>query len=112
MDNSDNPALELFEQVLDELQLEHAEIAARRMFGMRSLAVRGKAFAGLSGEDMIFRLDAGSEAHAKAHALPGAKAFDPMGGRPMKAWVQVPLEQSEWWLDLAEEALRSRLAGH
>jgi hypothetical protein len=50
MDNSDNPALERFEQVLDELQLEHAEIAAKRMFGMRSLAVGGKTFARLSGE--------------------------------------------------------------
>ena len=109
MDHSDNPALELFEQVLDELQLEHAEIAARRMFGMRSLAVGGKAFAGLSGEDMIFKLS--GEAHARALALPGARAFDPMGGRPMKAWVQVPFEQSEWWLDLAEEALHAFLTG-
>jgi hypothetical protein len=71
--------------------------------------IAGKRFAGLNGEEMIFKL--GGEAHARALALSGAKPFDPMGWRPIKAWVQVPPEHSELWPDLAEEALDNFLAG-
>ena len=110
MEAPDEGSLELYEQVLDELQLLRPGIASKKMFGMPSLMIAGKPFAGLSGEDMIFKLS--GEAHARALALPGAKPFDPMGGRPMKAWVQVPPEHSELWPDLAEEALHSHLAGH
>ena len=106
----DERSLELYEQVLAELQPLQPEIASKKMFGIPSLTIAGKPFAGLSGEDMIFKL--GSEALARALALPGAKPFDPMGGRPMKAWVQVPPEHSELWPELAEEALHTYLAGH
>ena len=110
MEAPDEGSLELYEQVLDELQLLRPGIASKKMFGMPSLMIAGKPFAGLSGEDMIFKLS--GEAHARALALPGAKPFDPMGGHPMKAWVQVPPEHSELWPDLAEEALHSFLAEH
>jgi hypothetical protein len=70
--------------------------------------IGGKPFAGLHGEDMIFKLD--GEALERALALPGAKHFDPTGGRPMKAWAQVPPEHSELWLDMAEEALYEHLS--
>jgi hypothetical protein len=109
MEAPDERSLELFEQVLAELQLRQPEIASKKLFGMPSLTIGGKSFAGLSGEDMIFKLS--GKAHAKALALPGAKPFDPMGERPMKAWVQVPPEHSELWPDLAEEALHGHLSG-
>jgi hypothetical protein len=49
---------------------------------------------------MVFKLE--GEAHATALALPGAMLFDPSGmGRPMKAWVRVPLEQASQWPRLA-----------
>lgn len=50
-------------------------------------------------------------AGATALALPGAAHLDPSGmGRPMKAWVRVPLEHASEWPSLAgaaAEAVRS-----
>jgi hypothetical protein len=37
-------------------------------------------------------------------ALEGAHLFDPMGGRPMKEWVQVPAAHADEWPRLAELA--------
>ena len=109
MEAPDERSLELYEQVLAELRLLQPEIVSKKMFGMPSLTIAGKPFAGLSGEDMIFKL--GGEALERALALPGAKPFTPMG-RPMKAWVQVPPKSSELWPALAEEALQNHLASH
>jgi hypothetical protein len=76
------------------------------MMGMPTLYLGGKAFAGLWGDAMIFKL-AGAE-HAAALSLPGARLFDPSGvGRAMKAWVQVPLDQSAEWPRLAQQAAGS-----
>jgi len=52
---------------------------------------------------MIFKL--AGRAHAEALALPGATLFEPMAGRPMKAWVQVPATAADHWEMLAEAAL-------
>jgi hypothetical protein len=110
MEKPDEQSLEIYEQVLAELELLRPEVTSKKMFGLPSLMIAGKPFAGLNGEDMIFKL--GGEALARALALPGAKPFDPMGGRPMKAWVQVPPEHCELWPALAEEALENFLASH
>jgi hypothetical protein len=76
------------------------------MMGMPTLYLRGKAFAGLFGDAMVFKLD--GEPHAAALALPGASLFDPSGmGRPMKAWVRVPLVQAEEWPRFAGSAAHS-----
>lgn len=75
-----------------------------RMFGMPTLKVGGKAFAGYGDGYMTFKL-AGAE-HARALALPGAALFDPSGrGRPMKEWVEVPAVASGEWEALARAAL-------
>ena len=74
-----------------------------KMFGMPCLKNdTGKAFAGFYQEAMVFKL--GGEVHTKALALPGARLFDPMHGRPMKAWVEVPAEHAALWLELARQA--------
>ena len=62
----------------------------------------GKAFAGLYGDDMVFKL--AGQAHAEALALDGAHLFEPMAGRPMKAWVQVPPTHETQWAELARKA--------
>ena len=73
------------------------------MFGMPSMMCRhGRAFAGPYGDDMVFKLD--GEAHAAALTLAGAHLFEPMLGRPMKAWVQVPPTHETQWADLARKA--------
>jgi len=91
-----------FDVLVDELKSE-LDIVGASMFGMPSLKRRGgKAFAGLYGEDMVFKLK--GEAHAAALALAGSQLFEPMAGRPMKAWVQVPPTHETQWADLARKA--------
>jgi len=96
---------------LDHYERTAAELAQTvgatpgRMMGMPTLYLGGKAFAGLFGDAMVFKL--GGEEHTAALALQGAGLFDPSGmGRPMKAWVQVPLEQASDWPVLAASAAR------
>ena len=89
--------------------LEPAGVTGGKMMGMPTLYVGGKALAGLFGDAMVFKL-AGPD-HAAALALPGAVLFDPSGmGRPMKAWVLVPLEHTTEWPRLADRALAAALA--
>lgn len=76
-----------------------------KMFGMPCLKnSNGKAFAGYYQGAMTFKL--GAPWHGEALALPGARLFDPSGmGRPMKQWVEVPIEHASHWLELAREAM-------
>jgi len=70
---------------------------------MPMLYLGGKSFAGLYGNAMVFKLE--GAAHARALGMADASLFDPSGmGRPMKAWVQVPLAHSSEWVDLARAA--------
>jgi hypothetical protein len=62
----------------------------------------GMAQCGLYGDDMIFKLQ--GEDHARALSLAGAHLFEPMAGRAMKAWVQVPPEHQAQYLDLGRTA--------
>ena len=83
---------------------EQAGARPGQMMGMPTLFAGGKAFAGLYGDAMVFKLDGAD--HAAALALPGASLFDPSGmGRPMKAWVKVPLAHAPRWPELAGQAL-------
>lgn len=91
-----------FDALVDDLKNE-LDIVGAAMFGMPSMKRRGgKAFAGLYGEDIVFKLQ--GDAHATALALEGAHLFEPMMGRPMKAWVQVPPTHETQWADLARKA--------
>lgn len=74
------------------------------MFGMPCLKINGKAFAGFHQGTMVFKL-AAPEREA-ALALSGARLFDPMGGRPMKEWVEVPLAHTQRWDEFARHAMR------
>ena len=81
-----------------------AGVKASSMFGMPTLKLDGKALAGLYGEAMVFKLS--GDAHAEALSLRDAHLFDPSGlGRPMKAWVVVPIAHAGHWERLAELAL-------
>jgi hypothetical protein len=91
-----------FVTLLDELSSER-DVVKASMFGMPGIKRRGgKAFCGLYGDDMIFKLE--GEDHAHALGLQGAHLFEPMAGRPMKAWVQVPPEHEMQYEDLARAA--------
>ncbi len=91
-----------FDAVIEELSGE-LDIAKTSMFGMPSVKRRdGLAFAGLYGDDMVFRL--AGDPRDSALALDGAHLFEPMPGRPMPAWVQVPPTHETQWAELARKA--------
>jgi hypothetical protein len=91
-----------FDALLEVLSSER-DVVKASMFGMPGIKRRGgKAFCGLYGNDMIFKLQ--GEDHARALSLNGAHMFEPMAGRPMKAWVQVPPEHEARYLDLGRTA--------
>jgi hypothetical protein len=91
-----------FAALLDELSTER-DVVKVSMFGMPGIKRRGgKAFCGMYGEDMLFKLT--GEDHARALSLEGVHLFEPMAGRPMKAWVQVPPEHVALYADLARAA--------
>src|SRR5689334_6443362 len=83
-----------------------APVKSGKMFGMPCLKhdASGKAFAGFYEGTMVFKLT--GVPHREALQLSGTHLFDPMGGRPMKEWVQVPAEHASRWVELAREALR------
>jgi hypothetical protein len=91
-----------FRTIAAGLASDGAEVSA--MFGMPSLKLSGKAFAGVFGDDLVFKLN--GDAHAKALALSGAVLFDPSGmGRAMKEWVVVPKAHSAHWPDFSRASL-------
>ena len=93
-----------FDAVAEDL-VAGRDVQRASMFGMPSLKRRGgKAFAGLYGDDMVFKLT-DADARERALALPGAHRFAPMEGREMKEWVVAPQAQSEHRPELAEAAV-------
>lgn len=82
-------------------------VVESKMFGMPVWKVNGKALGGPWKEDMVFKLS--GKVLEEALKLPGAISFDPMGGRPMKQWVQLGPEHQEMWSYFAEEAARALL---
>src|SRR3954464_14196569 len=75
------------------------------MFGALCIkAPNGKAGVMFWRDDMIFKLE--DDHLQKALSLTGAKLFDPMGGRPMNGWVQVPNSQNARWKALAKTAMQ------
>ncbi len=94
----------LYEKISKELAGKRGAESSK-MFGMPTLKINGKAFAGLFKNSMAFKLT--GAAHARALGLRGAKLFDPSGmHRPMKEWVQVPFAHSKEWKRFAESALK------
>src|SRR5512143_1593840 len=91
----------LYENIAKELSGRHGAVSTK-MFGMPTLKINGKAFAGMANNAMTFKLT--GAAHKKALGLKGSKLFEPMAGRPMKEWVQVPVTHSPEWKKLATKA--------
>jgi hypothetical protein len=60
----------------------------RTMFGYPAGFVKGRLFMGLHQERLVLRLPA--ESRQRLLATPGAQAFEPVPGRPMREWVAVP----------------------
>ena len=65
---------------------ERDALTEKKMFGGIAFMLAGNMAVGVSGEDLIVRLD--PEAYESALDEPGARAFD-MTGRPMTGWLLV-----------------------
>lgn len=74
-----------------------------QMFGKPCYTLNGKAFVCFFQQQMVFKIT-GNELE-RVLKMEGSKLFDPSGkGRPMKEWVQVPVEFSYIWPELAMQA--------
>jgi len=86
-------------------QIADLPAARRLMFGYPAAFANGQLACGLFGDGMMVRLP--DDERARLLALPGAKVFDPMGGRPMKEYALLPpdlLEDEEavhGWMEKA-----------
>jgi hypothetical protein len=90
-----------FAALLDELSSER-DVVKASMFGMPGIKRRGgKAFCGLYGNDMIFKLQ--GEDHTRALELKGAHFFEPMAGR-YESVGTVPPEHEAQYADLGRAA--------
>ncbi len=94
----------MLDQFVDELQAINPDVVKSQMFGMPTLKVGSKAFASEFKGDMVFKLS--GDVHEQSLRLVGAQLFDPMGGRPMKEWVVIPVAHQAAWGDFARAALR------
>jgi hypothetical protein len=88
------------EDIAEELAGRGVELG--KLFGMRTLTTKGKAFAGPRNGAFVFKLP--PDGVAEALTLKGAELFDPAMGRPMKEWVVVPATHAKRWPALAETA--------
>ena len=75
-----------------------------KMFGALCLKCtnNNKAYLMYWNDLLIFKLT--GDSLKKALELKGAKLFDPMGGKPMRGWVQLDHKHINKWEDLANEA--------
>lgn len=95
-----NQAEELFHKIAAEIP----ETAEGKMFGALCLkAPNGKAGVILKNETIAFKLQ--EPLLQETLSLDGAQIFEPADGRPMNGWVQLPLEYSEKWPELAQKAM-------
>jgi hypothetical protein len=76
---------ELAERIREALG-EHAGLTEKRMFGGVAFMINGNMCCGVTGQDLMVRLD--PDRTAEALREPHTAAFD-MTGRPMKGWLVV-----------------------
>lgn len=74
--------------LFDRLVPADPDVSRRKMFGWPAAFVAGRMFASLHRDSMVVRL--GSAELATFLALPGARPFEPMPGRPMSGYAVVP----------------------
>jgi hypothetical protein len=77
-----------------------------KMFGALCIKMpNGKSAAMFRKDNIVVKLP--EEILQEAIGLKGARLFEPMEGRPMKEWVQVPFDHKSKWKTYAEISARS-----
>ena len=82
------PAPEWIKELFAEALGDFPMAEQRKMFGYPCAFVNGQMFVGVFADRLMMRLS--EEDRARFLKLPGAKQFEPMPGRPMKEYVEVP----------------------
>ena len=98
-------------QTFDRLLGQLPAARAGSMFGYPALCLGRKPFAFFHADTQrhaAFKLP--PELRERYLALDGCSAFDPSGGRPMRAWVQVPADRADLWPVLARSASSGQAA--
>ena len=84
-----------------ELTKDIPNAKAGKMFGAPCMKMpNGKSAAMFWKDNIVVKLT--GNALDEAAALSGAKLFEPMEGRPMKDWVQIPFSYKDQWKAFAE----------
>jgi hypothetical protein len=90
-----------FEELAGKLEDQGATVG--KMFGHRCLKVGRKVFATDHGETLNLKLP--EPQRSQTLELKGARSFEPMPGRKMGEWVEVPSSYKDQWLQLAEVSM-------
>lgn len=85
-------AEKLFHQISSTID----EITPGKMFGALCIKTPNKKAAAMYWKDFLV-VKVNGEPWKEAMALDGTQLFDPMDGRPMKEWVQIPYSYNEKW---------------
>ncbi len=83
--------------------LAHHGVMPGKMFGVPSLKAGGKLLCSVWGDDLAVKLP--PDVLEPTLALAGVEHFEPMAGRAMKEWAQVPFAHEAGWSDLVAAAL-------
>lgn len=84
------------EDFFNELLKEIPDVKPGKMFGSLCMKTpNGKAGAMLWHDNIVVKLEGAS--FKEALGLDGAKTFEPMEGRAMKEWVQIPFTHQGQW---------------
>jgi hypothetical protein len=84
------------EEFFNELLKEIPDVKPGKMFGSLCLKTpNGKSGAMLWHDNIVVKLEGGS--FKAALGLNGSKVFEPMEGRAMKEWVQIPFIHKNQW---------------
>ncbi|MEP6512228.1 MAG: hypothetical protein ABJA79_00030 [Parafilimonas sp.] len=90
-------AEELFHQIATEIP----DAKEGKMFGALCIkAPNGKAAAMFWKDTIVVKIQ--SDNLSKTKNLDGSQLFEPMEGRPMKEWVQIPYKHKSKWKEFAQ----------
>lgn len=93
-----------YQEIADLFAEEFGTISSQ-MFGKPCLKINNKAFVAFFMGEMVFKLGRLAIEQVR-ESYPGSVNFDPSGkNRPMKDWLQVPVEFEEDWVNLARQSL-------
>ena len=94
------------EQYFSDLTKEIPEVKSGKMFGALCIKTpNGKSAAMFWKDNIVVKL-AGDTLN-EALSLDGSKLFEPMEGRPMKEWVQIPFAYKDKWKKFALQSVAS-----